>query len=222
MKIELRRGSPEDAGALGRIDFEAFKSVSSEHSFPWDFPSVEVATAAVGGMLANPGFYCVVAEADGKVVGSNFLDERNPISGVGPISVSPAVQNQTIGRDLMRAVMDRSAARGFAGCRLVQAAYHNRSLCLYTKLGFDTREPLSKMFGPPPRVTLAGYEVRPASERDLEALQPALRASPRPPSRRRTQGRDQSGFGQGRRATWTSHWLRQRYRLLCPRRRRNQ
>jgi len=169
MKIELRRGTPEDAAALGRIDFEAFKSVSSEHNFPWDFPSVEVATAAVGGMLANPGFYCVVAEADGKVVGSNFLDERNPISGVGPISVSPAVQNQTIGRDLMRAVMDRSAARGFVGCRLVQAAYHNRSLCLYTKLGFDTREPLSKMFGPPPLVTLAGYEVRPASERDLEA-----------------------------------------------------
>jgi len=156
MKIELRRGSPEDAAALGRIDFEAFKSVSIEHSFPWDFPSVEVATAAVGGMLANPGFYCVVAEADGKVVGSNFLDERNPISGVGPISVSPAVQNQTIGRDLMRAVMDRSAMRGFAGCRLVQAAYRNRSLCLYTKLGFDTREPLSKMFGPPPRVHACG------------------------------------------------------------------
>src|SRR5580704_10173815 len=79
MKIELRRGSPEDAAALGRIDFEAFKSVSIEHSFPWDFPSVEVATAAVGGMLANPGFYCVVAEADGKVVGSNFLDERNDL-----------------------------------------------------------------------------------------------------------------------------------------------
>src|ERR1700722_11060839 len=73
------------------------------------------------GIFANPGFYCVVAEADGKVVGSNFLDERNPISGVGPISVSPAVQNQTIGRDLMRAVMDRSAARGFAGCRLPQS-----------------------------------------------------------------------------------------------------
>jgi hypothetical protein len=53
----------------------------------------------VGAMLATPGFYCVVAELDGKIVGSNFLDERDPISGVGPpISVDPAVQNQTIGR----------------------------------------------------------------------------------------------------------------------------
>jgi predicted N-acetyltransferase YhbS len=168
MRIELRPARQEDAAALGRIDFEAFKSVSSEHNFPWDFPSVEVANAVVRAMLANPGFYCVVAEADGTVVGSNFLDERNPITGVGPISVDLAVQNQTIGRQLMSAVTDRSAERGFAGCRLVQAAYHNRSLCLYTKLGFDTREPLSKMYGPPPRVKLVGYEVRAASERDLE------------------------------------------------------
>jgi len=169
MNIKLRTGTREDAAACGVIDFEAFKSVSSQHNFPWDFPSVEIATAVVGGMLANPGFYCAVAEADGKIVGSNFLDERNSISGVGPISVNPAVQNQTIGRQLMLAVMERSAHRGFAGIRLVQAAYHNRSLCLYTKLGFDTRETLSKMFGPPLKLTVPGYEVRPATEVDLEA-----------------------------------------------------
>jgi predicted N-acetyltransferase YhbS len=169
MDVKLRPGTREDAAALGRIDFEAFKSISSEHNFPWDFPSIEVATAVVGSMLANPGFYCVVAELDGEIVGSNFLDERNPISGLGPISVDPAVQNQTIGRQLMLAVMERSAQRGFAGCRLVQAAYHNRSLCLYTKLGFDTREPLSKIFGPPPKLKLAGYDVRRATEMDSQA-----------------------------------------------------
>jgi len=169
MDLVLRTGTREDAAACGLIDFEAFRSISSQHNFPWDFPSVEVATGVVSGMLANPGFYCVVAEADGKIVGSNFLDERNPVSGVGPISVDPAVQNQTIGRQLMRAVMNRSEERDFAGCRLVQAAYHNRSLCLYTKLGFETREPLSKMFGSPPRVNFPGYEVRAATELDLGA-----------------------------------------------------
>jgi predicted N-acetyltransferase YhbS len=169
MNPKLRPGTREDAAACGLIDFEAFKSVSSEHNFPWDFPSVEVATGAVTMMLSNPGFYSVVAELDGKVVGSNFLDERNPISGVGPISVDPQVQNQTIGRSLMLAVMERSAQRGFAGIRLVQAAYHNRSLCLYTKLGFDTRETLSKMYGPPPKLKLPGYEVRSATAQDLEA-----------------------------------------------------
>lgn len=169
MDLVLRTGTREDAAACGLIDFEAFRSISSQHSFPWDFPSVEVAIGVVSGMLANPGFYCVVAEANGKILGSNFLDERNPISGVGPISVDPAVQNQTVGRQLMRAVMNRSEERDFAGCRLVQAAYHNRSLCLYTKLGFETREPLSKMFGSPPRVSFPGYEVRAATELDLVA-----------------------------------------------------
>jgi predicted N-acetyltransferase YhbS len=169
MNAKLRPGTREDAAACGIIDFEAFKSISSQHNFPWDFPSVEIATAVITMILSNSGFYAVVAEQNGKIVGSNFLDERNAISGVGPISVDPTVQNQTIGRQLMRAVMERSAQRGFAGIRLVQAAYHNRSLCLYTKLGFDTRETLSKMFGPPLNLKFAGYEVRPATEQDLEA-----------------------------------------------------
>ena len=100
-------------------------------------------------MLSNPSFYSVVAELGGRVVGSNFLDERNPIAGIGPITVDPAVQNHTVGRQWMLAVTERAAQRKFAGVRLVQAAYHNRSLCLYTKLGFETREPLSKMDGAP-------------------------------------------------------------------------
>ena len=129
MSLRLRPATSEDAAACGVINFEAFKSISSQHNFPWDFPSVEVATGLTTALLSNPGFYAVIAELDGKVVGSNFLDERNPISGIGPISVDPAVQNQTIGRQLMLAVMERSAQRGFAGWRLVQSAYHNRSLC---------------------------------------------------------------------------------------------
>jgi len=39
----------------------------------------------------------------------------------------------------MEAVLERAKQRGFAGVRLVQAAFHNRSLSLYTKLGFDSR-----------------------------------------------------------------------------------
>jgi predicted N-acetyltransferase YhbS len=167
--VKLRPGSREDAPACGLICFEAFKAISSQHNFPWDFPSVEMATGIVTAILSTPGFYSVIAELDGKIVGSNFLDERGLISGVGPITVDPAVQNQAIGRHLMRAVIERSAKRGFAGIRLVQSAYHNRSLCLYTKLGFDTRETLSKVDGPSPRTKLPGYDVRQAAERDLDA-----------------------------------------------------
>ena len=139
MNVVLRPGTPEDAAPCGAICFEAFKSIASEHNFPWDFPSGEVATGVMKTLLGHSKFYSVIAECDGKVVGSNFLDERGPIAGIGPITVDPASQNQSIGRRLMRDVVERCERRGAPGVRLLQSAYHNRSLCLYTKLGFETR-----------------------------------------------------------------------------------
>lgn len=169
MSIVLRPGMPPDAVVCGPICFEAFKAINDEHNFPWDFPSAEVATDVLTMMLSHPGFYSVVAEKDGKIIGSNFLDERGPIAGVGPITVDPAVQNGTIGRRLMQAVLDRASERRSAGVRLQQSAFHNRSLCLYTKLGFDARETISKMNGAPLGLTFPGYDVRPARAADLAA-----------------------------------------------------
>jgi predicted N-acetyltransferase YhbS len=169
MNLILRPGRPGDAEACGRICFEAFKAISSEHNFPWDFPSAEVATGLLRILLAHPGFYAVVAEQDGKVVGSNFLDERSPIAGIGPITVDPAAQNQSVGRRLMLDVMERCAQRGAPGVRLLQSAYHNRSLCLYAKLGFETRETVSKLDGKPLGLRFPGYEVRPAVKSDIPA-----------------------------------------------------
>ena len=120
-------------------------------------------------MFSHPGFFCVVAERQGKIIGSNCLDERTTIAGLGPITVDPTVQNRAAGRPLMQAVMARAAERKFAGIRLVQAAYHNRSLSLYAKLGFVVREPLSCMQGPAIQKTLPGYQVRPAAAGDLPA-----------------------------------------------------
>jgi hypothetical protein len=65
--------------------------------------------------------------------------------------------------------MDRSRERGFPGVRLLQAAFHNRSLSLYTTLGFDAREPVSVMNGPPIKTVVEGFAVRPATEGDLDA-----------------------------------------------------
>jgi GNAT superfamily N-acetyltransferase len=169
MDLILRPGTAGDAAACGSICFEAFKAISSEHNFPWDLPSAEIAIGLMTGLLSNPGFYSVVAEVDGRVVGSNFLDERGPIAGIGPITVDPPAQNQSVGRRLMLAVLERAAERRFAGVRLVQSAYHNRSLCLYTRLGFDSREALSKIDGAPLGIKFSGYDVRPATEADLEA-----------------------------------------------------
>src|SRR6266581_5821133 len=87
MELRLRSGTPADAKECGRIVYEAFKSIADQHNFPPDFPSVAVAAEIVAMLLSHPGFYSVVAELDGKIVGSNFLDERSAIAGIGPVSV---------------------------------------------------------------------------------------------------------------------------------------
>jgi len=176
MDVTVRPGTPADAEACGRICYDAFAAIAGAHGYPVDFPSPEVAVGLVAGLLAKPGIFGVVAEIDGEVVGSNFLDERAAVAGVGPITVDPAVQNGSVGRLLMSAVMDRAAGHGALGVRLVQVAYHTRSLALYGKLGFRVRDTLACLQGPPLRRTIEGYAVRAATTDDIGAASRVCRA----------------------------------------------
>ena len=169
MPITIRRAEAGDAAKCGAILYSAFQNVADEHNFPRDFPSVEAAIDVVSMLLANPGFYGIVAEDNDRIVGSNFADQRSSIAGIGPISIDPQVQNRGVGRKLMQAAIDHFASNNVAGIRLVQSAYNNRSLSLYTRLGFQTREPLSVIQGPALNIKFAGYDVRPASEADIAA-----------------------------------------------------
>jgi predicted N-acetyltransferase YhbS len=169
MDPKLRPGTPADAQTCGRICYEAFSMLAGEHGFPADFPSPDVAAGLLSMMLGHPGFYSVVAEVNGTVVGSNFLDERSTIPGVGPITVDPDLQNHGTGRTLMQDVMRRAADRGAPGIRLLQSAYHNRSLSLYAKLGFQVRDLLACIQGTPPNGEISGYHVRSAAAIDAEA-----------------------------------------------------
>lgn len=169
MAITLRPATAQDVPELGRILYTAFQTLADHHNFPRNFPSIEVASSILSMLTANPGFYGVAAEEDGRLAGSNFTDLRSPIAGIGPISVDPNAQNKGTGRRLMQAVMDEAVTRNVAGIRFVQAAYHNRSLSLYTKLGFATREPLSLLQGNTPGERFAGYEVADATPKDAEA-----------------------------------------------------
>jgi GNAT superfamily N-acetyltransferase len=167
--LKLRAGRIEDAERSGSIVYEAFKTISDQHNFPPDFPSPEIAVGLLASLLSRGDVYSIVAEVDGRVVGSNFLWENGSIAGVGPITIDPSAQNAAVGRRLMEEVLRRAEEQGFAGVRLVQAAYHNRSLSLYTKLGFDPREPLSNIQGPAIDRRIPGHAVRPATEDDLDA-----------------------------------------------------
>jgi len=167
MSLTLRTAEPGDAAVCGDILYRAFKSLADRHGFPPDFPSVEVGQRVMAMLTAHPGVYGLVAEDDGRIIGSNFADQRSPVIGIGPISVDPETQNQGVGRVLMQAVVDHFMGRNVSGIRLLQAAYHNRSLCLYSTIGFQTREPISLFNGPPLGVSFPGYDVRPATAADV-------------------------------------------------------
>src|SRR5687768_2232990 len=139
MTTLLRSPVPADAPVAGNICYEAFKTIAEQHGFPPDFPKPEIAIGFFESMISRPDVYGVIAEADGQVVGSNFLWESDSVAGVGPITVMPGQQNGAIGRKLMEAVLVRAQQKGISAVRLVQAAYHTRSMSLYAKLGFVAR-----------------------------------------------------------------------------------
>lgn len=169
-ELTLRPAQPADAESLGTICYSAFRSIAEKHDFPPDFPSEESAIGLISMLISRPDVYSVVAvrRAD-ELAGSNFLWESDSVAGVGPITVDVRAQNSSVGRALMEEVIRRSDEQRHASVRLVQAAFHSRSLSLYTKLGFDTVEPLSNMQGPALNMKFDGYAVRPMRADDLAA-----------------------------------------------------
>ncbi|MEN3285437.1 MAG: hypothetical protein V7607_6577 [Solirubrobacteraceae bacterium] len=164
--IELREMEPGDRDECARIVYEAFGGFQDHHRFPRDFPTLEAAVQLTSNFIAHPGIWGVVAEAEGRIVGSNFLDERAEITGVGPITVDPDAQGHGVGRRLMEAVMTRGAAA--RGMRLFQDSFNTQSLALYASLGFEVKEPAVVMSGVSRSGPAAGTEVRPLEEGDLQ------------------------------------------------------
>ncbi|WP_428940425.1 N-acetyltransferase family protein [Fontivita pretiosa] len=168
-RLSLRRPTPDDAPQLGRILYEAFKTFHERHHFEPDIPSLEMGVQLMQMFIAHERIWGVAAEVDAKPIGSNFLDERDPIRGVGPITVDPAAQARGVGRKLMQAVIDRGQSAGAAGIRLVQDAFNTASMSLYTSLGFDPKEPLALVRGHCRSNPDADAEVNPMTEDDLPA-----------------------------------------------------
>jgi GNAT superfamily N-acetyltransferase len=164
--VEVRHARPTDAETCGQIAYDAFARVAERHGFPPDFPNPQVASAAVSAWIAHPAIFGVVAEHDGRVVGSNFLDERDPLRGVGPVTVKPGAQGQGVGRRMMHAILARGADS--AGIRLLEDPHNPAALSLYASLGFEVKEPIALLNGRPNGNPAPGYEVRPMEADDLE------------------------------------------------------
>ena len=178
MSLSIRPITQEDSEICGKIGFEAHKAISSAHGYPSEQPSVDFAVGLIRMLLDMPTSWGVLAEGDGKVLGSIFLHvfPPSPVAAIGPLTVHPSAEGGGVGRDLMCAVLQEAKKRKLQQIRLVQSPSHIRSFVLYTKTGFVLREPLFLMQGSIPAGKKGNdnnsqrnkQSIRPATSDDIE------------------------------------------------------
>src|SRR5947209_3445619 len=96
-ELVVRDAIPADAERCARIFYDAFESIATRHNLPVEPSSPEFTRFKVSEMLTSAGFAGLVAERAGVVLGSAFVDERDVIVGIGPVTVDPAAQDHSAG-----------------------------------------------------------------------------------------------------------------------------
>jgi predicted N-acetyltransferase YhbS len=125
MSLTIRHIADADTETCERTICEAFKSFHDRHQFPRDFQTLEDAVRLTGPFLNHPAIFGVVAEMNGRVIASNFPDER-PIRGVESVTVAPDVQEGGIGHRLMESIIEQRQEA--ADIRLMQNVFNMCSL----------------------------------------------------------------------------------------------
>jgi predicted N-acetyltransferase YhbS len=150
MSLMIRPIEQNDAESCGKIGYEAHKTISSAHGYPSEQPSEEFGIGLIRRLLGNPNSWGVLAERQGKTLGSIFLHKfpPSPVAVIGPLTVHPSAEGG-VGRMLMDAALTQARKQNHDQIRLVQSPNHIRSFVLYTKSGFTLREPLFLMQGQP-------------------------------------------------------------------------
>jgi predicted N-acetyltransferase YhbS len=150
MSLMIRPIEQNDVEICGKIGYEAHKTISFAHGYPSEQPSEEFGIRLIRRLLGNPNSWGVLAERQGKTLGSIFLHKfpPSPVVVIGPLTVHPSAKGG-VGRMLMDAALTQARKQNHHQVRLVQSPSHIRSFVLYTKSGFTLREPLFLMQGQP-------------------------------------------------------------------------
>jgi predicted N-acetyltransferase YhbS len=146
MSLIIRPIEHNDAEICGKIGYEAHKAISSAHGYPSEQPSEEFGIGLIRRLLCNTNSWGVLAERQGRILGSIFLHKfpPSPVAVIGPLTVHPSVEGG-VGRMLMDSALTQARKQNNDQIRLVQSPSHIRSFVLYTKSGFTLREPLFLM-----------------------------------------------------------------------------
>jgi predicted N-acetyltransferase YhbS len=166
--IHVRDIHQEGIAECGRISYEAHRALAAAHNSPPEQPSVEFSIVLIKAKLNDHNSHGMLAERDCSIVGSIFLNYFPPasVAVIGPLAVHPSHEGG-VGRRLMEDALEEARTRKVESVRLAQSPSHLRSLVLYSKLGFDVREPLVLVQGRPPSAQVRDVNVRQATEDDI-------------------------------------------------------
>jgi GNAT superfamily N-acetyltransferase len=162
----------EDLPAAAAICQNAFNSFNESVGLAPEFPPAEIVDVPnfLLGQAFTDGFEGFVAvNSDGEIVGSNLVELRDEIAGIGPISVATGGQNAGAGRLLMQACMQAAAKRGMRTVRLHQIGSNAKSFSLYLDLGFTPLLTCGQYEGCCTAKAPAGFTCEPLSAGVVEA-----------------------------------------------------
>jgi GNAT superfamily N-acetyltransferase len=103
--------------------------------------------------LATDPEGCIVAESDGRIVGSAFCHVWGRVGWTGPLEVLPSHQDHGVGRQLLRACEARLADRGCTVIGLETMCHLPKNLHFYLSSGYrldQTTVILEKILRPEP------------------------------------------------------------------------
>jgi GNAT superfamily N-acetyltransferase len=137
-KAEIRRGGPEDAGAIARL----LHDFNSEYGEPT--PGVEALTGYCRQLLEDGEMTVLLAGAGPD--GISLLRFRTavwtgePEAHLQELYVVPPLRGRGIGRALLEATMDAAREVGATGIDLNTGATDTAARALYESCGFSNRE----------------------------------------------------------------------------------
>jgi GNAT superfamily N-acetyltransferase len=158
-----------DVEAAARVAFAAHMALAARNGHPSEHPNLSFSTEMIAFKTKDPNAYGFVAERDNQLLGSIFLNvfPLTPIAAIGPLTVDRDCEGAGAGRLLLDRAMQEARTRNISRVRLVQSPSHLRSLALYTKAGFEVREPLVLVTGGLPKTSVV-RDVRKAGPDDID------------------------------------------------------
>jgi GNAT superfamily N-acetyltransferase len=145
LALSFRAATPSDADRLGHAVIEGFAGYRSFAPPDWSPPSVETEIELLQGLLGDADVWCLLAEADGRLVGQiTFLPAARHARAADEPGLAH-LRNLFIHQDfwgsglagkLHAAAVEEARARGFTQMRLFTPAGHGRARRFYEREGW--------------------------------------------------------------------------------------